>query len=723
MADIGSLTLEATIDTRDYETGAGRIKAANGDIAKSSQNAASSASKSGSSFSDTWGGFAKISRIAAGAVVTGAGAMGGAIVGIGKQAVEAYSDYQQATGGVETLFKNSAAQVERYASEAYKTAGVSANDYMDQVTSFAATLVSSLGGDTKKAAELGNQAIIDMSDNANKMGTDVKSIQMTYQSLARGNYAMLDNLKLGYGGTKSEMQRMIDDANKLEKAAGRAGDLSIDKFSDVVTAIHDVQTNLGITGTTAKEASTTISGSIGQMKSSWTNLLTAIGGGGNVNEAVQKFVSSFGNVAKNLLPVIQQAGVTIVKELPSVFKQIGDSLPSMVSSLGGPVFESLGSLLDTTFTMVDKAIPFLTSMISGVLSTLSGLFGFVSRNSGWILPLVAGIVGLSAVVQGIIVAQKAWTAAVTTWQAVQKVGTAIQWAFNAAMSANPIMLVVLAIAALVTALVLFFTKTELGQKLWGEFTSFMSDAWNNVVEFFETSIDNIGGFFSGLFNWIKTAFSAVVNFIKSNVGIIVAFVLGGPIVGMFTALYQKNQAFRDFINGIVSSIIGFFRAVPGKITGFFHDAASRVRNMWNGVVGFFRGIPGRIAGFFSGIGSAIAAPFKAAFNAIKSLWNSTVGGVGFTVPNWIPGVGGKSFSIPRMAHGGTVLTSGMVMVGEQGPELLTLPAGAQITPHRDVANVTPSQIVVENMTVRSANDIRLIAQQLYRLQQRDGRRA
>ncbi len=190
--------------------------------------------------------------------LAGVGTAVAALAGVGKSALDAYATYEQAVGGVDTLFKGASGTVQKYAAEAYRTAGVSANEYMTQVTSFSASLISSLGGDTAKAAELGNTAMIDMSDNANKMGTDIESIQQTYQSLARGNYAMLDNLKLGYGGTKSEMERLIQDANKVKQANGEMGDLSIDKFSDVVQAIHIMQEQMGISGTTAKEAATTI---------------------------------------------------------------------------------------------------------------------------------------------------------------------------------------------------------------------------------------------------------------------------------------------------------------------------------------------------------------------------------------------------------------------------------------------------------------------------------
>lgn len=204
-------------------------------------------------------------------IAVGATAVSASLGAIGTAAVKAYSDYEQLIGGVETLFKDSSDTVRNYADQAYKTAGMSANQYMETVTGFSASLLQSLGNNTKKAAEYGNQAVIDMSDNANKMGTSMESIQNAYQGFAKQNYTMLDNLKLGYGGTKEEMQRLLNDAGKL---AGMKFDLS--SFADITQAIHVIQTEMGITGTTAEEAATTIQGSLGMVKGAWENLLTGL---------------------------------------------------------------------------------------------------------------------------------------------------------------------------------------------------------------------------------------------------------------------------------------------------------------------------------------------------------------------------------------------------------------------------------------------------------------
>ena len=231
--------------------------------------------------------------------------------------------YEQLAGGVETLFKDSSGTVENYANNAYKTAGLSANEYMGTVTSFSASLLQSLNGDTAKAADVANMAITDMSDNANKMGTDMSSVQTAYQGFAKQNYTMLDNLKLGYGGTKEEMQRLLDDASKL---SGTEYDLS--SLNDVYEAIHVVQEEMGITGTTAKEASETISGSTSAMKSSWTNLMTGLANdNADLGGLLDNVIDSALTVADNILPVVEQVADSIIEVLPSLLDKVIAYLP------------------------------------------------------------------------------------------------------------------------------------------------------------------------------------------------------------------------------------------------------------------------------------------------------------------------------------------------------------------------------------------------------------
>lgn len=400
--------------------------------------------KSGRQAQEASGGYtvfknvlANLASSAIGAAVNGLKNLGSAVLNVGKQAIEAYSQNEQLVGGVQTLFKDSAGIVQDYANNAYKAAGMSANEYMDTVTSFTASLIQSLGGDTKAAAELGNTAVQDMSDNANKMGTDIGSIQQTYQSLARGNYAMLDNLKLGYGGTKAEMERLMADAEKLTGEHYTIGD-----FGDTVKAIHAVQTQMGITGTTAKEASTTIEGSMNAMKASWQNLLAGMSdSGANMDGLINNLVDSVNTFASNimpriaplvngmvtaavqllpqavnmitsqLLPLITAQIPSIVSGLSQVVQAIVAALPQIMSALTAALPQIVEALLTLLPQLIDAGMQMLTSLIQGIteaLPTLIAMLPTIVQQVASVvlanLPLIiqAGVQLLLALVNGIV---------------------------------------------------------------------------------------------------------------------------------------------------------------------------------------------------------------------------------------------------------------------------------------------------------------------------------
>lgn len=342
--------------------------------------------------------------------VNGLKQLSGALVNVGKQAVANYKEYQQLAGGVETLFGESADQVMKYSEIAYKTAGISANQYMEQITSFSASLISSLGGDTKKASEVGNRAIIDMSDNANKMGTSMEMIQNAYQGFAKQNYTMLDNLKLGYGGTKSEMQRLIADASKMtdvQKELGITVDGSSMSFANIVNAISVMQKSMGIAGTTTKEAGDTIEGSFNSMAGAWQNLLTGIASGSDISGLIDNLVNSIVTTAKNLIPTIQNTikGVAnlvsgllkevvplLVKEIPpliqetlpilieavqSSIKAIMDVLPIIIDTLADLIPQIIETLLTMLPQLVDVGIKGILSLIQGFSDALPQLIGMI----------------------------------------------------------------------------------------------------------------------------------------------------------------------------------------------------------------------------------------------------------------------------------------------------------------------------------------------------------
>ena len=296
-------------------------------------------------------------------------AASGAIAGVITAGVKSYADLEQNIGGVETLFGKSADKVIKNAQEAYKTAGVSANEYMQGVTSFSASLLQSLGGDTNKAADIADMAFRDMADNANKFGTDMSSIQNAYQGFAKQNYTMLDNLKLGYGGTKTEMERLLKDAQKL---TGQKYDIK--NLSDVYEAIHAIQENLGVTGTTAKEAQKTISGSAKAMKSAFDNFLNGSGGAKELSETVMIFLKNVGGVVAKLAPSILEGITTLINDLlPQVGKLLMDNLPKL--------FKSVQEMLNSLFKLISKNIKPIANM---VLSIFNSMVKFILEN----LPMI-----------------------------------------------------------------------------------------------------------------------------------------------------------------------------------------------------------------------------------------------------------------------------------------------------------------------------------------------
>lgn len=359
----------------------------------------------------------------AAAAKVGAAAVGAAATGIAvltKNALNNYAEYEQLVGGVDTLFKDSSAKVQEYAANAYKTAGLSANEYMDTVTSFSASLLQSLGGDTEAAADMANVAITDMADNANKMGTDMASIQNAYQGFAKQNYTMLDNLKLGYGGTKEEMQRLINHANELNASQGKYTDYSIESYADIVSAIHDVQVEMGIYGTTAKEASTTIQGSVSSMKAAWGNLLVGIADdNADFKTLTEQFVDSLVTVGENIIPrinIIIQGLTQLITEasqtiIPMAVQILLENLPSIVAAgmdliiaLVSGILDNIDMLIDCVLEMVDvivdKLIDNLPKLIEGGIRLIAALASGLIRAIPNLVSKIPQII--SSIVKGII---------------------------------------------------------------------------------------------------------------------------------------------------------------------------------------------------------------------------------------------------------------------------------------------------------------------------------
>jgi hypothetical protein len=364
----GDLIFNTRLDTAGLKSG---LQGAGGEILKMSTQAA-----------------AKIGEIS----LAAAGAATAAIAALSKSAIECYGDYEQLIGGVETLFKDSADVIKGYSEEAFRTVGMSANEYMETVTGFSASLISSMGNDTEAAAEKANTALSDMSDNANKMGSDLESIKNAYSGFSKQNYTMLDNLKIGYGGTKSEMERLLADAEKLQKSKGVDVSYDISSFADIVDAIHVIQTEMDITGTTAKEASSTIQGSISAAKAAWQNLLTGMSDPTQdfdklLNDVVESVVTVSDNLAPRIMAVLptMATGITELTEnlLPLIPETVEQMLPSVIDGANSIV----SALLNTLSSFADTAIPIVTenadeiigTLISGIVSAAPNLAGSAAQ--------------------------------------------------------------------------------------------------------------------------------------------------------------------------------------------------------------------------------------------------------------------------------------------------------------------------------------------------------
>ena len=434
------------------------------------------------------------------------------VVSIGKSAVGAFASYEQLVGGVDTLFKKSSKQVQHYADIAYKTAQMSANDYMETVTSFSASLIQGLGGDTKKAAKLADKAIIDMSDNANKMGTDIELIKNAYQGFAKGNFTMLDNLKLGYGGTKTEMARLINETKVLGDTlvtVGKGGNFDqVVTFDKMIEAIHKVQKELGVTGTSAKEASSTIEGSANAMKASWENLLTGIGRGEDFDRLFDEFLNSFQTYMNNLEPVIENvidgigklamAGLNklypviehflskvpdmlstiieivkkvipkVIKMIPGIIKSVGSVISDSLSSIFGdgvsnalnnlfsvissnfmPILNSLWSIIKKLGSAISPVVEIILNIASAIIPLINSALQVLNDNLDWLIPTITAV---GAAMVAVFIAQN-WSMIITS------IITVVQSLFTVLL-ANPIMAIVAGVTALTAAIITYNNRSD-----------------------------------------------------------------------------------------------------------------------------------------------------------------------------------------------------------------------------------------------------------------------
>ena len=649
-----------------------------------------------------------------------------AAAGIGKAfsaALNEGASLQQSLGGIETLFKDSADKVKGFANEAYKTTGLSANAYMENVTGFSASLLQSLGGDTDKAAETANMAMIDMSDNANKMGTSMESIQMAYQGFAKQNYTMLDNLKLGYGGTKQEMQRLLADAEKLTGVK-----YDINNLSDVYNAIHAIQENLDITGTTAKEAASTFSGSFESMKAAAQNVLGKLALGENILPSLQalaettstflfdNFFPMVGNILSGLGLVLTEGISQIASQLfgdtfgSAVYDQLSrvtgifqtffdmifgslskqdniDILTMLGFSEGAAnqivniadnirvTFENIGvvagnvasividfvgdllgikdgeqgvNLLGIAFESITGFIRDASESLSNFTSWLkdsplaldalkSAVVGITSAWAGYkaVMTVIKGIEAIRnatlAITNGLMLAQFVRTGALTAAEAANAAATmgasGAFSIFNAVLAANPIGLIVTAVAALVAALIWFFTQTETGQQIWSSFVDWIKQAWQGIADFFVNLWSGISEGASTLWDGVVAAWTAYVETVKA---------VWGAIGTFFSDLWTGIQEFASVAwTAITSTVMAIIQPFIDGFMNIWSNISDGLTQIWEGIKMIFQGawefiksiflgavliIIDLVTGNFNQLGTDLSLIWEGIKNGISMIW-------------------------------------------------------------------------------------------------------
>lgn len=670
-----------------------------------------------------------------------------AAAGIGKffsASLTEGANLQQSLGGIETLFKGSADTVKKYANEAYKTTGLSANAYMENVTGFSASLLQSLGGDTRKAADVANMAMVDMADNSNKMGTSMDRIQDAYQGFAKQNYTMLDNLKLGYGGTKTEMERLLADAQKLTGVK-----YDINNLSDVYQAIHAIQENLDITGTTAKEAATTFSGSFASMKAAAQNVLGKLALGEDIMPSLHQLfgtVKTFlvgnlipmvWNVLKGLPQVLAAAlgelmhtlfgdyiGESIMNDLYDVFDKVGgvvstiydmifgslskkdnidflknlginEKTASSIVNIGDNIrtmFENIGAVISNVAGIVGEFISDLFGLakskdsVGGVASAFEAITKVLADASGkvkdftkWMRENKTVMDIVKSALAGALAGFLAFKAITTIQSIITGFKSALLavkgavLAFNAAIAANPLGALVVAITAVVGALVWFFTQTETGKQIWSAFVDFVVGLWNGLVEFFSGLWATISEGAINLWNGAVEVWNSVIEGIKNAWNGIVEFFVAlwegisstataawttitetviaivQPFIDVFMSIWNgMKDGLSQIFEGIKMIFSGAWELIKSIVMGavlfiidlvtldftkmgedlglIWESIKSAVSMIWDGICTYFSGIISTIIGYFTGAFEGLKTFLSGIWDSIKAtavaMWNA-----------------------------------------------------------------------------------------------------
>ena len=632
-----------------------------------------------------------------------AAGIGKAITGIISSAISEGGKLEQSIGGIETLFKTSADRMKQYANEAYKTAGISANQYMEQSTSFAASLISSLGGDTEKAATYANRAITDMSDNANKMGTSMEDIQNAYQGFAKQNYTMLDNLKLGYGGTKEEMARLVSDASKMTdiqkelNVSVEDGNLS---FGNIVNAISVMQKNLDITGTTAKEAATTLEGSFNSMKASASNFLGNLALGKDIQPSLnalidttctflfKNLVPAIGNVIKGLPGAISQIVEVGYQMGMDFIKSISNGLSGNVTTLINDFFPKLvtfsSALKENAGMLVDAGLNLLLQIAQGIANGLPTLIETIPQ----IVTNIANIINenmpkiLATGVQILITLAQGIVQSIPTLIAnIGSIATAI---FSVWQAVNWIDLGKDLVKSITDGISNMFTSLhEKVGELLGKLKGKIDEIFGNIL----SSASNIwSAVKNAIVNFVTQSFNSVTTIFKNMWNGVVS-IFDGILATANSVWYGISNSIHSFCSGIKLSVEGIFNGIKSSISNIFSSIKSTASKTWENIK------------------SAITSPMETAKNLIKGIIDSIKGffnfkiswpkiplphfsvkpkgwGIGDLLKGKIPSLGiswyAKAMDDPMMLDGATIfgMSNGRLLGGgETGHEYITGEAG------------------------------------------------
>lgn len=544
------------------------------------------------------GGTLKTVGVAMGACVAAAAA---AAVSLGKAVIEAYGEYEQLVGGVDTLFQESSGKLQEYAANAYKTAGMSANDYMSTVTSFSASLIQSLGGDTEAAVKYADMAITDMADNANKMGTDIGLIQNAYQGFAKQNYTMLDNLKLGYGGTKEEMERLLADATAI---SGIEYDIS--SYADVVDAIHVIQESMGVAGATAAEAEHTIEGSLNSMKAAVANLVVGFGNAdADIEQLCNNVVDAFQDVLTNITPVIENIIAALPTALNALLETVGELLPALLET----VVDLFSQVLNTLLTLLPELIPVVIEALLTIVNTLiENLPLLVEAAIQIVMSLVQGIgqalpTLIPAAIQAIItIVQSLIDSLPMILDAALQLITGLA---DGLLAAIPVLIA--ALPEIILSIINFILDAipqiiETGIQLLTSLVAALPEIITAIVEAIPQIISGI----------IEAVLSAIPQIIRAGIDLLISLVQALPQI-----ITTIVSAIPDIISGIVNAVIN---NIPLIVQAGIELLTSLIKNLPTIIVEIVKAVPQIITGIVNALGKGVSQLAEVGVNLVKGLW-------------------------------------------------------------------------------------------------------